>query len=206
MLAIAPEGPHDGPEIDHLLDLSFGPDRRNKVSYRYRPGIAPVAGLCLVARDAEGRLAGAVRYWPVRLGTNPALLLGPLAIDPARQGRGIGRALMRASLASAEAAGHRLVFLVGDPAYYARHGFRVVPPAIRVPDEEPGRVQYLTLAGAALPPEGGELLRADGRSVAAGGAAEVAPARRHAARAPRPLRRQAADRDASRRHQSGVRR
>ncbi len=179
MLDIAPEGPDDGPEIERLLDLTFGPDRRTKVSYRYRPGIAPVGGLCLVARDEQGRLAGAIRYWPVRLGPRPALLLGPLAIDPDRQGQGIGRALTRASLDLAEAAGHRLVFLVGDPAYYARYGFRVAPPAVRVPDEEAGRVQYLTLAGVDLPPEGGEILRADGGSVTAGAPTrEGVPARR----------------------------
>lgn len=164
MIDIAPEGPEHGPEIEHLLDLSFGPDRHRKVSYRYRPGIAPIARLCLVAHEG-GHLVGAIRYWPVRLGTTPALLLGPLAIDPARRGQGIGRALIQASLAEAQLLGHRLVFLVGDPAYYAQHGFRPVPPEVRMPDEAPERVQHITLAGAALPPGGGEILRADGSSV-----------------------------------------
>jgi predicted N-acetyltransferase YhbS len=174
MIAIFPEGPEHGPEIEHLLDLSFGPDRGRKVSYRYRRGVGPVRELCLVASEG-GRLVGAIRHWPVRLGGRPALLLGPLAIDPDRRGQGIGGALIRASLARANAMGHRLVFLVGDPAYYAQHGFAVAPRSVRMPDEDPGRLQYATLAGAGLPPEGGELLREDGTSVAAplvpGGAA-----------------------------------
>lgn len=206
MFEITPEGPDDGPEIDRLLDLAFGPDRRRKVSYRYRPGIAPAAGFCLAARDGEaGRLVGTIRYWPARLGRRPALLLGPLAIDPARRGEGIGRALTRASLGLAEAAGHRLVFLVGDPAYYARYGFEVVPPSIRVPDEDPGRVQYLTLGGADLPPEGGELMRADGRSVATdmAGRAGGAPAVLH----PGPgLRRRASPAGLASRRPSSLRR
>jgi predicted N-acetyltransferase YhbS len=179
MLDIAPEGPDDGPEIERLLDLSFGPDRRNKVSYRYRPGIAPVAGLSLVARDEQGRLAGAIRYWPVRLGPRPALLLGPLAIDPDRQGQG-DRAGPDAGEPGSRRGGGPPARLPGRrPGYYARYGFRVVPSAIRVPDEEAGRVQYLTLAGVDLPTEGGEILRADGGSVAAGAPTrEGVPARR----------------------------
>src|SRR6478735_9938034 len=117
MLLIAPEGPDDGPSIEALLDRTFGPDRRNKASYRYRDGLPPLAELSYVAR-AAGTLVGAIRYWPLRLGTAPGLLLGPLAIDPDRHGQGIGRALTRATLALAEGMGWRLVFLVGDPAYY----------------------------------------------------------------------------------------
>src|SRR4051812_50141854 len=89
MIEISFEGPEHGPEIEHLLDLSFGPDRGRKVSYRYRRSVAPVADLCLVAAEG-GRLVGAIRHWPVRLRGRSALLLGPLAIDPARRGQGIG--------------------------------------------------------------------------------------------------------------------
>ena len=117
-----------------------------------------MADLCYVAR-AGATLVGAIRYWPIRLDDRPALLLGPLAIDPARQGQGIGRALTRATLALAEGMGWRLVFLVGDAAYYARHGFSPAPANIVMPRESPARLQHLTLAGAVLPPEGGVLLR-----------------------------------------------
>ena len=158
MLALSDERPDDGPPIEALLDRAFGPDRRAKISYRYRQGVAPLADLCLVAREA-GALVGAIRFWPVLLGARPALLLGPLAIEPARQNQGIGRALTEASLARADAAGWRLVFLVGDPLYYARYGFSVAPGNIVMPGESPARLQYRTLAGAALPPEGGVLLR-----------------------------------------------
>lgn len=161
MLVIAPEGPLDGPSIDLLLDQSFGRGRFRKISYRYRLGIAPLAGLCLVAR-AGSALVGSIRYWPVRLGTRPALLLGPLAIAPDRQGQGIGRSLVRASLELAEAAGWRRVFLVGDPAYYVRHGFAPVPANIVMPGEDQARLQVRLLGGAALPPAGGVLLRARG--------------------------------------------
>ena len=157
MLAIHPEGPADGPQIEALLDRAFGPDRHAKTSYRYRDSVAPLGELCLVARVA-GVLVGAIRYWPIRLGHEPALLLGPLAIEHVKRSQGIGRALTEASLTRAEAAGWRLVFLVGDPAYYARYGFAVAPANIVMPGESPARLQFRTLAGAALPPGGGTLL------------------------------------------------
>ena len=159
MLAIHPEGPADGPQIEALLDRAFGSDRHAKTSYRYRDSVAPLGELCLVARVA-GVLVGAIRYWPIRLGHEPALLLGPLAIEHVKRSQGIGRALTEASLTRAEAAGWRLVFLVGDPAYYARYGFAVAPANIVMPGECPARLQFRTLAGAALPPEGGTLLPA----------------------------------------------
>ncbi|MGD9893617.1 MAG: GNAT family N-acetyltransferase [Dehalococcoidia bacterium] len=159
MLELSHEGPEDGPEIEALLDRAFGPDRLSKRSYHYRDGIVPLHALCLVARE-RGVLVGAIRYWPIRLGDRPALLLGPLAIEPARQGQGIGRALTEASLARAEALGWRLVFLVGDPGYYARYGFAVAPTGIVMPGESPARLQYRTLLGAVLPAEGGILSRA----------------------------------------------
>ena len=79
MPELFPEGPEHGAEIEHLLDLSFGEDRRRKVSYRYRPGISPIARLCLVAREGE-RLVGAIRYWPMLLGAEEVLLLSLIHI------------------------------------------------------------------------------------------------------------------------------
>ena len=59
-------------------------------------------------------------------------LLGPLAVAPPWQGQGIGGALVRAGLQRVEDAGVVRVYVLGDPAYYARFGFRaessVLPP------------------------------------------------------------------------------
>lgn len=158
MLLIAPEGPADGPEVEALLDRTFGPDRRRKTSYRYRDGLPPLAELCYVAH-AGATLVGAIRFWPLRLDALPALLLGPLAIDPERQGQGIGRALTQATLALAEGMGWRLVFLVGDPEYYAKHGFAIAPADIVMPGESASRLLYRCLGRASLPTGGGVLLR-----------------------------------------------
>lgn len=145
MFAIRHEAPADSAAVEALLDRCFGADRRQKTSYRFRDGVPPLAELCFVAADETGQLVGAIRYWPLLLQRQPALLLGPLAIAPDRQGRGIGRALVFHSLEVATAAGHRLVFLVGDPGYYARFGFAVAPSGIVMPGEQPWRLNYRVL-------------------------------------------------------------
>jgi predicted N-acetyltransferase YhbS len=71
----------------------------------------------------QGRLVGTLRLWHVSAGGRPALVLGPLAVDPSCQKLGVGAALMSRALAAAEARGHGAVILLGDAPYYARFGF-----------------------------------------------------------------------------------
>ncbi len=106
---------------DRLLDRSMGPNWRRKASEKLRRGRVPA--IALVARGAGGAVVGTVRLWNVDAGGRPGLLLGPLAVDPAMQGAGVGSALMRAAIAAAQADGHGAVLLMGDPEYYARFGF-----------------------------------------------------------------------------------
>lgn len=154
MLDISLETPGDTAEIEALLDLSFGPQRLKKRSYHYRRSVPPVHELCLVARDpGYAEIVGGIRHWPVTIGqmATPALLLGPLAIQPARRGTGVGAALMRRSLAMAEAAGHRVVVLVGDLAYYGRFGFSPAQPrGIFMNHEAPERLLATELQPGAL--------------------------------------------------------
>lgn len=154
MLDLTLETPADTPAIEALLDLSFGPERLKKRSYHYRRGVPRVEELCLVARDPDHpAIVGGIRYWPVTVGqmATPALLLGPLAIQPERRGTGVGAALMRRSLAMAETAGHRVVVLVGDLAYYGRFGFSpAAPRGIFMSQEVPERVLATELQPGAL--------------------------------------------------------
>jgi putative acetyltransferase len=55
--------------------------------------------------------------------TVAALALAPLAVTPSRQRRGIGSALVREGLRRCADQGHRIVLVVGHPAYYPRFGF-----------------------------------------------------------------------------------
>ncbi len=176
-----PERPVDAPAIEALLDLCFGADRRAKRSYVYREGLESIPGLGLVALDASSRLVGTVRYWPIDVvkgrKRRSALLLGPIAVEPDLKGRGVGRALMRQSLALARQAGHELVLLVGDISYYGQFGFQsAAAHGFSMPREQPHRLQAIELSPGGF--DGGGVLMKH---------------RRPALRAPTRIRRRACD-------------
>lgn len=112
-----------------LLDRQMGPNRRRKSSEALRKGRLPAEGLAFSAVDETGRLVGTVRLWNVAAGIDragnpvPALLLGPLAVDAACEGQGVGSKLMRHAIATARDLGHGAIILVGDAPYYQRFGF-----------------------------------------------------------------------------------
>ena len=76
----------------------------------------------------DGVLRGSVRFWPVKVGGHESLLLGPLAVEPAQRGRGIGIALMQAGIEAAHQGPWGAILLVGDEPYYAKVGFSRLPP------------------------------------------------------------------------------
>ena len=96
-----------------------------------------------MARDAEKVLAGAIRYWPIAIvgeRTHKALLLGPVAVHPTRQGEGLGGLLIRQSLSLAADLGWNRVMLVGDEPYYQRFGFTRLEGVVMPPPTNPDRV------------------------------------------------------------------
>lgn len=107
-----------------LLNRAMGLNWKRKSSQKLRRGRRPSEGLAFVARKADGVLAGTVRLWDVATGDGrPALLLGPLAVDPSVKQAGIGKALMLHAISEAKRLGHQAILLVGDVKYYGRYGF-----------------------------------------------------------------------------------
>lgn len=127
--SIDQENPGDVVARERLLDRAMGEGRFRKSSEKLRRDRVPADGLALVARDPDGHVIGTVRLWNIEAGVDasgnavPALLLGPLAVDPDHEGKGIGSALMRAAVTEAATRDHGAVLLVGDAPYYERFGF-----------------------------------------------------------------------------------
>ncbi len=84
--------------------------------------------LSLVA-EAGGAIVGHVAFSPVALsdGSEDWYGLGPISVDPARQGEGIGGKLIREGLERLKALGATGCVLLGDPVYYSRFGFEPDP-------------------------------------------------------------------------------
>jgi predicted N-acetyltransferase YhbS len=122
LFAIRAERASDVVAREALLDACFGDNRHARTCQRLRHGRAPAEGLALSA-VAQGRLVGTVRLWHVSAGGQPALMLGPLAVDAASRKLGIGAALLDRALEIARQRGHGAVILLGDGPYYGRFGF-----------------------------------------------------------------------------------
>jgi predicted N-acetyltransferase YhbS len=125
-LTILPETAGDALAIERLHERTFGPGRFARTAYRIREGGPHRLDLSFTARIGT-LLVGSVRLTPVRIGETPALLLGPLTVEPPFRERGIGFALIDQALAQARAKGQRLVVLVGDEPYYEKAGFKRIP-------------------------------------------------------------------------------
>lgn len=149
MITLNLETTEDWWEVEALYDLCFAPGREALSSYRLRDGVPPVPELSLVARDEQGILAAAIRYWPVRVDGRRVLLLGPIATHPTRQGEGLGGYLMLESLRRAGNLGWERVMLVGDAPYYSRFGFEKLENVKMPPPTNPDRVLGIELAPGA---------------------------------------------------------
>ncbi len=151
----------DARAAEKLDERAFGPGRFAKTAYRLREGVEPDLSLSFVARVGT-LLIGANRMTPILVGVEPALLLGPLTVEPAFRSQGVGETLVKKSLDAARAAGHGVVLLVGDADYYARMGFAPAPRGkVSMPGPvNPDRLLYCELRPGAFTALSGKMRRA----------------------------------------------
>ena len=125
VLEFVPIATIDPAAVEALLDRAFGRDRHNKTAYRLRAGVAAIPELSFAAVE-DGVLVGTIQCWPVEIagddgGVRPLVLVGPVAVEPARQRGGLGKELMHQALdAAVELDLDGAMMLIGDPEYYGR--------------------------------------------------------------------------------------
>jgi predicted N-acetyltransferase YhbS len=125
LIRIAPIAEVESQAVEQLLDRAFGTDRHERTAYRIREGMPAIPRLSFAALSADA-LVGTIQCWPILFDGDdgrdvPLVMVGPVAVEPARQRDGIGRDLMLYALNAAVAAGEAgALMLIGDPEYYGR--------------------------------------------------------------------------------------
>jgi predicted N-acetyltransferase YhbS len=150
-LTILPETAGDAAAVDRLHERTFGPGRYARTAFRIREGRGHVLELSFTARIGT-LLVGSVRLTPICIGETPALLLGPLTVEPPFRSHGVGTALVKRALKEADSKGHKLVVLVGDEPIYKKSGFkRIAKGHVKMPGPvDPARLLVAELKTGAF--------------------------------------------------------
>jgi putative acetyltransferase len=121
---IRPETAADAEGIRDVNDAAFGQAGEGRLVERLRANGA--ATISLVA-EYNGRIVGHILFSPVMIEADgraaQGLGLGPMAVMPECQGRGIGACLVLEGLERAEADGTPFCVVLGHPHFYPRFGF-----------------------------------------------------------------------------------
>jgi len=142
---IRPETAADHDAIRKINDEAFGSTLEAKLVDAIRESDRFVPELSLVA-VSEGQTHGHVisSYVDVEPGARRVLQVGPLAVLPSHQRRGVGSALMGETIRIADARGDQLLLIEGDPKYYERFGFtRADAVGIEPPPEAHGPQYFM---------------------------------------------------------------
>lgn len=147
----------EGPEIVELVDELFND-----------PSARPLLSLLACSADEA---VGHILFSNARIvhsdrKTTVATILAPLAVQPEMQSRGIGARLIRAGLARLADTGIDVVFVLGYPDYYTRHGFEPALPQgleapFPIPTEHHDAWMVQTLSGPRMPSPRGRVVCAD---------------------------------------------
>ena len=123
----------------HVHTLAFGQDEEALLveALLSDPSAQPI--LSLLA-EHNGAVVGHVLFTRVELGGSarpmPAAILAPLAVVPSAQRSGVGRSLIERGCEILASRGVRLLFVLGDPTYYNKHGFTAaLPHGLQAPYE-----------------------------------------------------------------------
>lgn len=132
-ITIRVETPEDHKTVYDLIETAFktakvadGNEQDFYATLKNSPRFIP--DLALVAEE-NGHIAGQVMLTHFSVTrpdgtTHPSLLLAPIAVAENYRGKNVGASLIQESFNRARALGFDSIFLLGDPTYYSRFGFR----------------------------------------------------------------------------------
>jgi putative acetyltransferase len=119
-ITVRDERPEDIEAVRLVNDLAFDQPLEGRIVDVLRAHGAVRLSLVAVV---DGRIVGHILFSPVTCAGAEGLGLGPMAVLPEQQRRGVGAALIDAGLARLRAAGCPFVVVLGHDGYYTRFGF-----------------------------------------------------------------------------------
>ena len=124
MITIRAETVTDRESVRGVNEAAFGRPQEADLVDALRGSVNPCVSL--VAEEG-GRVVGHIFFSPVAVesgeGAWAALGLGPMAVLPEYQRRGVGSELVREGLSECRRLGHEVVFVLGHARFYPRFGF-----------------------------------------------------------------------------------
>ncbi|MBN2447757.1 MAG: N-acetyltransferase [Phycisphaerae bacterium] len=124
-MQIRPSSQADLPHVLHVERTAFGYDKEAELVRQLLADATATPLISLLAYDNE-QPVGHILFTRARLMPDEAAeisLLAPLAVVPQAQRQGVGGQLIKRGLEVLTDAGVDLVFVLGHPGYYPRHGF-----------------------------------------------------------------------------------
>ena len=125
MVTIRAEEPEDVEVIHSIHQSAFPTEAEARLVDRLRE--ERKLALSLIA-EVNHRVVGHVAFSPVSVDSpssgNQGLGLGPVAVRPECQGKGIGEQLITRGVEDSRREGYSFIVVLGEPEYYARFGFR----------------------------------------------------------------------------------
>ena len=124
MLVIREETPEDANAIRHVNEQAFGDVGEADLIEKLRLRQALIFSLVATYED---QVVGHILFTPVTVESEcssfTAVGLGPMAVLPSYQRKGIGSQLVHAGLQECQHLGHEILVVLGHPDYYPRFGF-----------------------------------------------------------------------------------
>lgn len=129
MIKVREERPEDFEAVRRVNELAFGRPEEASLVEALRTAAEPHVSL---VAEVEGRVVGHIFFSPVMIeseeAAHEAIALGPMAVLPEFQGRGVGSRLVLEGLEECRRRGHGVVFVLGHPEFYPRFGFAPTKP------------------------------------------------------------------------------
>src|SRR5688572_13692875 len=124
-IGIRDEQPGDIRAIQEVNRRAFGQEGEGNIvdALRHNDGVL----LSLVA-TSDGHIVGHILYSPVVVGGFQGAALGPMAVHPDHQRKGIGSELVKAGNARMKEEGCPFIVVIGHPHFYPRFGFTSARP------------------------------------------------------------------------------